>query len=101
MFGGSVCAGQSRSASVELLSGKTRKCMVGLHHSRRSAPTMQDSTKANSEQRHPSIQFCLRPILLPTKYWRCTDELTPVTAYAGGNFGLNLTVSRPDCQSSA
>jgi hypothetical protein len=33
-----------------------------------------DSTKASSEQRHSSILFCLRPILLTTEYW--LDKLT-------------------------
>ncbi len=38
------------------------------------AGQIQDSTKANSEERHSSILFCLRPILLPTEYWRCTGQ---------------------------
>ena len=71
-----VGSGQSGSASVKFLSGRTRKCIVGLRHSKRSAPAkFRTKTKANSEQRHSSILFCLRPILLPIEYWRCTAIL--------------------------
>ena len=69
----SVRSGRSGSASVEFPSGRTRKCIVGLPHTKRSAPAkFRTKTKANSEQRHFSILFCLRPISLPTEYWRCT-----------------------------